>query len=160
MSINPKNVITVIGYLSKDPEVTALASGSKKTVLTVPVDRIYKDNEGNKITDWFLCDVFGQKAETAGDILKKGYMVAVTGSMQLNKYEKDGETKLRPAIMVENFQILSSPKRDEDGGGAPSGGGSRSSGGGGYAKTGGRNKPAATPVDDDFSLAEDELPPF
>jgi single-strand DNA-binding protein len=153
MTQNLKNEHKLIGYVAMDPEITTLPSGSVKASIRVPVDRNYKDKDGEKITDWFNLEAFGKQAEIIGEYVKKGTLIASSGTLHFNNYEKDGVKHSRIVHNIQAFQMLGGrPTAGGAGGEEPSA--RRQSTG---AKTA---KAAPKPADDDFAMDDDELPPF
>lgn len=85
------NNLTIIGRITKDLELKNV--GSKNTAMVqfnVAVSRSYKNAKGEYVTDFFRCTAFGNQAETINKFFKKGSMIALSGAMQNDKYEKDG----------------------------------------------------------------------
>ena len=78
--------ITIIGNLTKDPEVKALKSGTSVTMFDVAVNQ----RRGNAA--YFKVSTFAGTAEACSKYLRKGRKVAVRG--ELDVAEKDGRTYL------------------------------------------------------------------
>ena len=100
------NNITLIGRLTVDPEPKIFANGTTSTSFTVAVDRNYKDKEGKKITDFIPCQTMGNTAEFVNNYLSKGRLVAIEGSLQIDRYEKDGQKKTFTKVHVNRIQAL------------------------------------------------------
>ena len=100
------NNITLIGRLTVDPEPKVLQNGTTSTSFTVAVDRNYKDKEGKKITDFIPCQTMGNTAEFVNNYLSKGRLVAIEGSLQIDRYEKDGQKKTFTKVHVNRIQAL------------------------------------------------------
>lgn len=84
------NVCTFVGRTGKDAESKDV-NGKTVTNFSIAVNRTTKDSEGNYLSDWFNVEVWGKSAEYASKITK-GSLVSVSGSIQINKSEKDGKT--------------------------------------------------------------------
>ena len=84
------NNISIMGRLTRDPEMTTSQSGVELCKYTVAVDR-QKDKNGNKKADFFSCVAFGQGGAFVNKYFKKGDGIIVHGRMESNKSEKDGK---------------------------------------------------------------------
>ena len=101
------NRITVIGRLTRDPELRTTSNGVAVATFTVAVDRQYKTQNGEKETDFIPVVVWRGLAETCSKYLSKGNMVAIDGRLQIRNYENDkGERRTIAEIVAENAQFL------------------------------------------------------
>ena len=107
------NHITIIGNVGRDAESKTTENGAL-VLFNVGVSETRKNEHGeyeNIRTDWFACNIYTQKTETAEKIaalIKKGSKVAVEGKMQSREYEKKDGTKTTAwSIKVEQFEVLS-----------------------------------------------------
>ena len=85
------NNISIMGRLTRDPELTTTQSGVEMCKYSVAVDR-QKDKSGNKKTDFFNCVAFSQGGAFVNKYFHKGDGIIVHGRMESNKSEKDGKT--------------------------------------------------------------------
>lgn len=102
------NSTQLLGRLTKDPELKYGASGTAFCKFTLAVNRAFKKDE----TDFINCTAFGKAAETIAEYVKKGDQFAVTGRIQVDVYEKDGEKRYSTGIMVDGFTFISKAKAD------------------------------------------------
>ena len=86
------NSITITGHLGRDPEKFSYGGDKRGARFGVAVNRPRK-RPGEPEADWFEVSAFGQDAEYAVEYLQKGAHVAVTGSVELNMYEKKDKTQ-------------------------------------------------------------------
>lgn len=108
------NKITLMGRLVYDCEV--VVSGKCPIMKnTIAVDRAYKDEDGEKITDFFNIIAFMGKAETMAKYCKKGDRILISGELQNNKYEdKDGNVRDWYQVVINDLDFIESkPKEDE-----------------------------------------------
>jgi single-strand DNA-binding protein len=88
--------ITIKGNLASDPEIRQLAN-SKVVKMRVITNDAYKDDTGqwqNKDTSGWTIEAWGDLAERAYDILKKGDSVVVMGVIKERNFEdKDGNKR-------------------------------------------------------------------
>ena len=76
------NVICITGNLGKDAELKAMQDGTPVLKFSVA------DSQGrDKPAIWWSADLFGKRAETLAQYLKKGQQVTVTGTLSEREYE-------------------------------------------------------------------------
>ena len=102
------NSTQLLGRLTKDPELKYGASGNAYCKFTLAVNRAFKKDE----VDFINCTAFGKAAETIAEYVRKGDQFAVTGRIQVDVYEKDGEKRYSTGIMVDGFTFISKAKAD------------------------------------------------
>ena len=101
------NRVTLIGNLTKDPEIKYLPSGTAVAAMDLAVNHSYKDKSGNlqKETMFIRVNLWGRSAEHANDFLSKGKEVFVEGRLRQRSWEtQDGQK--RNTIEVETFSVL------------------------------------------------------
>ena len=103
------NKIILIGRLTRDPELRYTSSGLAVANFTVAVDRPYKNQQGEKETDFIRVVVWRKQAENVANYLSKGRLVAVEGSLQIRNYEgQDGGKKQSTEVLADSVQFLES----------------------------------------------------
>jgi single-strand DNA-binding protein len=110
------NTVTMIGTLTKDPE---LRNGSDETkVCSMQV----AESNGRKGAPLFInVAAFGRQAETCGEYLSKGRHVAISGRLRFREWEVEGGGKRSEhTIAADRVDFLPSAKRG--GGGEGNGG--------------------------------------
>lgn len=103
------NKMTIIGNLTKDPELRVTQSGTSVCSFTVAVNL---RKSGDDITQYFRVTAWRQLAEICGKFLRKGTKVFVCGTLTLNEYNKDGEKRYSLDIEAQDMEILSSRASD------------------------------------------------
>ena len=106
------NQLTIIGNLTRDPELRVTPQGKDVCSLDVAVSR-RKKIENQPDADYFRVNAWGELAKTCAKYLSKGKKVAVTGSVSLSKREKDGKFYASIEVFAENVEFLS-PKDAEE----------------------------------------------
>ncbi len=109
-----KNQVQLIGNLGKDVQLLSLDGGRKLAKFTLATNSFYKNKEGEKVqeTQWHNCTVWGKKAETMEQMLRKGSEVIVHGKLTYTNYvDKEGIKRYNSEIVVQDFMTLS--KKDE-----------------------------------------------
>ena len=167
------NHITIMGRLTRDPELRRTGSGVAVASFTVAVDRDFGGRDGGeKETDFIDCVAWRQTGEYVSKYFTKGRMAVVSGRLQIRSWtDKDGNKRRTAEVVADNCYFGDS-KRDNEGGSAYGGntyGGNAYGGnsygnnnyGGGYnapaPSYGGNNygAPAAAPASD-FAMLDDD----
>lgn len=108
------NRITVIGRLTKDPELRHTNNDVAVTTFTVAVERNFANGRGEKETDFIPVVTWRGLAEICEKYLSKGRLVGVEGTLQIRSYEaKDGSKRSIAEIIADNVQFLE--KKEDDG---------------------------------------------
>lgn len=103
-----ENDVRLIGHLGDDPDTRYTQGGMAITQIRLATTRRFKDRDGNKQeeTSWHRVKFFGTSAELAGEYLRKGSQVLVTGRIHYSEYEKDGVKKYGTEIHAEGMKFL------------------------------------------------------
>jgi len=113
------NKITLIGNLTRDPELRSTASGVTVCSFTIAVNRRFAQQGGERQTDFFRINAWRQLGETCARYLAKGRKVAVIGELQARTYQgTDGTTRMSLDVSADEVEFLS-PRGDESGTGMP-----------------------------------------
>lgn len=131
-----ENSITLVGNLTRDPELRFTTGGRGVASFGIAVGRRYQVNgEWQEQTSYFNITAWGTLGENAAATLTKGSRVIVTGRLEQREYtNRDGDKRtaieivadeLGPSLRWATAQVERTPR---DGGG--NGGGGRSGGGG------------------------------
>ena len=108
------NQMIIVGRLTKDPELKELENGTKVSNITLAVPRSYKNAEGEYVTDFVDCVLWGGVASNTAEYCKKGDLVGIKGKVETNTYENaDGEKKKSTQIVAEKVTFLSTAKEKE-----------------------------------------------
>ncbi len=109
------NRITLIGRLTRDPELRYTHGGVAVASFTLAVDRMHKDANGEKETDFVPVVVWKKQAENCAQYLQKGRLAAVDGRLQIRSYENREGQKVRVAEVVANLvRFLEHGERREE----------------------------------------------
>ena len=136
------NRIILIGRLTRDPELRYVPSGAPVASFTLAVDRPFRDQQGNRETDFIDVVAWRKLAEQVSQYMSKGRMVAVEGRLQIRSYEtQDGQKRKVAEVVADGVRFLD---RARPGGGTPGGGG----------------PPESAPADDRAEGGPDEDVPF
>lgn len=147
------NNVTLVGRLTKDPELKYTPQGKPVANVTLAVQRSFKNANGEYDADFIQAVIWGNIAETVANRTGKGKMFGVSGRIQTRNYEgQDGKRVYITEVVAESTHILE--WKDNGQGGQSSGQGGQGSGGN-YTKI----------EDDPFSnngstidISDDDLP--
>ena len=116
------NHITIMGRLTRDPELRRTGSGVAVASFTLAVDRDFGKNEnGERETDFIDCVAWRQTGEFVSKYFIKGRMAVVSGRLQIRSWtDKDGNKRRTAEVVADNVYFGDS-KRDDHGGSSYSG---------------------------------------
>lgn len=110
------NEITIMGRLTKDPELRRTGSGVAVASFTIANERDFKNGEGKRETDFFDIVAWRQLGEFIARNFKKGSMIIVSGRLQRRSWaDKDGYTRWTTEIVAGNAYFGEAKKNDSDG---------------------------------------------
>lgn len=138
------NLVTLIGRLTADPELKFFSSGTAISKGTIAIDRSYK-KDNQTVTDFIPVEVWGKQAEYFATCFQKGYLIAVSGSLHIDRYvDSDGNNRNFAKIVVHKLMRLNIPKGNglDTGNGDGSSGNNSSDNSGGNAGDSGANTDA------------------
>ena len=142
------NHITIMGRLTRDPELRRTGSGVAVASFTVAVDRDFSGRDGGeRETDFIDCVAWRNSGEFVSKYFTKGSMIVVSGRLQIRGWtDKDGNKRRSAEVVADNVYFGES-RRSEGGSSA----GSYSAPAAGF---GGYSAPAAPASD--FAMLEDD----
>lgn len=123
------NQIVLIGRLGKDPDLSYTQSGTARCRLSLATSESYTDNSGQRQekTEWHNIVVWGKQAESAGNHLSKGRMVAIVGKSETRSWDdqQTGEKKYMTEVKAHRVVFLPDGQNRSQGqaGGRRGGGG-------------------------------------
>lgn len=107
---NGLNKAMVIGHLGRDPEIRYSSNGQSVANFPVACNRTWKNTEGKKVTEteWFTIVAWGNLAETAEKILKKGSHVFIEGRIKSRSWQDNhGNRQKSFEIVAQEILLLS-----------------------------------------------------
>lgn len=103
------NRITLIGRLTKDPELRTTQSGISVTSFTLAVDRDFKDKNGQKVVDFIDVVAWRGTAELVTKYFQKGSLAVVDGKLQIRTWtDKDGNNRRNAEVQADSVYFCSS----------------------------------------------------
>ena len=134
------NCITIMGRLTRDPELRRTGSGIAVASFTVAVDRDFAQ-DGKKETDFIDCVAWRQTGEFVSKYFRKGSMIVVRGRLQIRNWnDKDGNKRKTAEVVADNC-YFGSTKSDSDGSNNNSGYSNNNNGYGNNGNSYGNNGP-------------------
>ena len=98
------NNITLIGRLTRDPELKYSQSGKAFTKFNIAVQREFNRDEA----DFINCIAWDKRAEAIAEYLRKGRRIAIQGRLNVRNYEQNGESKWITEVIVDKFEFVDS----------------------------------------------------
>jgi single-strand DNA-binding protein len=113
------NRVTLVGRLTRDPELKHLPSGSAVLELGLAVNGRKQDQSGQWVDkpNFFDVKVFGNQAEMLSQHLGKGRRIGVDGRLDWSSWEsQDGGKRSKVEVIAQSVQFLDSRNDGADGG--------------------------------------------
>jgi single-strand DNA-binding protein len=109
------NHITIMGRLTRDPELRYTQSQTPVASFTLAVDRDFGGRDGGeKQTDFIDCVAWRQTAEFVSKYFTKGSMAVVSGRLQIRDWtDREGGKRRSAEVVVDNMYFGES-KRDSN----------------------------------------------
>src|SRR5690606_22398921 len=104
------NLVALVGRLTRDPDLRYSQSGIAVANFSIAVDRPFNRDE----TDFFDIVAFRKLAELAANHLTKGRQVGITGRLQQDRWEQDGQKRSKVVVVVEEITFVG-PRPDSAG---------------------------------------------
>ena len=104
------NHITIMGRLTRDPELRRTGSGVAVASFTLAVDRDFsgRDN-GEKEVDFIDCVAWRQTGEFVSKYFTKGQMAVASGRLQIRAWtDKDGNKRRTAEVVADNVYFAGS----------------------------------------------------
>ena len=129
------NSITIVGNITRDPELRYTPGGQANVRLGVAVNRKWQDRssgEWQEATSFFDVIAWRELAENVNESLKKGARVIVTGRLEQRTWEQEGNKRsvveiiadeIAPSLRWATAKVEKTERRGGDQGGGGGGGG-------------------------------------
>ena len=110
------NSVTLMGNLTRDPELRYIPSGAAVANFGLAISRIYTTQDGERKEDVCFVDIdaWGKTAENCANYLAKGRLVLVEGSLQFRSWEtEDGQKRSKLSVRAYRVQFLGGRRADD-----------------------------------------------
>jgi single-strand DNA-binding protein len=114
------NSVVLVGRITKDVgsderSFSYIGNGTAKAVVNIAVNRgVKKGDKWEDETSFFDVTIWGKTAENLKPRLTKGTQITVSGYLQQDRWEKDGQKQSRVQIVADMVEIPNVSKKDAD----------------------------------------------
>lgn len=108
------NTITIMGRMTRDPELRRTESGIAVASFTLACERDYAPQGGEKETDFINVVCWRSTAEFVDKYFSKGRMAVVSGRLQIRDWAGKEGNKRRSAEILADCVYFGDAKRDGD----------------------------------------------
>lgn len=103
------SVAVLVGRLTRDAELKYTNSGQAICHFSVATGtKVKKGDQWVEESSFWDVDLWGKRAESVSQYLTKGKLVAVQGDMRQDKWEQDGQSRMKVKITANDVQLLGS----------------------------------------------------
>lgn len=102
------NQVTLLGNLTRDPEVRTTPNGQEVCNFSLALNRSYKDAQGQwqEATDYIDVVAWGQLGVRVAQYCMKGKQVLVSGRLQSRQWEQDGQKRTKIEVLANDVTFL------------------------------------------------------
>lgn len=104
------NQVTLMGNLTRDPELRQTPTGQNVTSFSLALNRSYKDASGEwkEVTDYVDIVCWGPLAERVAQYMSKGRRCLVQGRLQSRSWEQEGQKRSKVEVLANDVTFLDS----------------------------------------------------
>jgi single-strand DNA-binding protein len=118
MSTSPAHVNSaeIVGRLGRDPELRRTDDNTPYVKLSIATtEQFGKGEQMRERVEWHRATAWGKTAEEIAETFKKGDSLAVSGTLRINSYEKDGGKNRVTEITVDRARknLDNAPSKNE-----------------------------------------------
>lgn len=109
------NRVSISGNLTRQSELRSANNGTAILNFSVAVnDRRKVGEEWQDVPNYIDCVVFGPRAVSLHNLLKKGAKVAIDGKLRWSSWEtKEGSKRSKLEVVVDEMELMSAPKQKQ-----------------------------------------------
>ena len=105
------NNVVLVGRLTKAVDLRYTSNGTAYASFTLATDRDFKNQNGERETDFINCVMWRKPAENLANYTKKGSLIGVEGRIQTRNYDnQQGQKVYVTEVLAERFHFLESAK--------------------------------------------------
>jgi single-strand DNA-binding protein len=106
------NKATLLGRLTRDPELKHTQSGTAVCSFTIAIDRRFQKPGEEKQADFINCVAWEKRADLIAEHFHKGSRILAVGSIQTRKYDdKNGNKVTATEVVVDEIEFID-PKKE------------------------------------------------
>lgn len=110
------NNVVLVGRMTRDAELRYTPSNVAVATFTLAVNRIFKNENGDREADFINCVMWRQQAKNLANWAKKGALIGITGCIQTRSYDnQQGQRVYVTEVVAEQFQLLESKGQGNQG---------------------------------------------
>lgn len=107
--------VSIVGNLTRSPELTHTHTGTATTTLSVAVNRIRKGKDEQ--ADFYQVEVWGKLAELAVKFLSKGNQITACGRLTFDHWtDREGKARFTPVVRAEQIAFPRKSQTGQQGG--------------------------------------------
>ena len=101
------NQVTLMGNLTRDPELRQTPTGQNVTSFSLALNRSYKDSSGEwkEVTDYIDIVCWGPLAERVAQYMSKGRRCLVQGRLQSRSWEQEGQKRSKVEVLANDVTL-------------------------------------------------------
>jgi single-strand DNA-binding protein len=108
------NQVTIVGRLTRDPEIKTTAEGTPVAHVTLAVNRQYRNQNGEIEADFISCTLWRKAAQNTAQYCRKGSVIGITGRIQTRHYDtQEGKRVYVTEVIADTVRFLSSKPQTE-----------------------------------------------
>lgn len=100
------NSVHLLGRITQDLNLQYTQNNVAYLNFTVACDRRFKNQNGERQADFISCKAFKQSAEFIAKYFGKGKKIAIVGTIQTGKYDKNGTTVYTTDVIVDQVEFV------------------------------------------------------
>lgn len=102
------NQVTLMGNLTRDPELRTTPSGQNVVSFSLALNRNYRDSSGEwqEATDYVDIVAWGPLAERVAQYMTKGRRCLVQGRLQSRSWEQEGQKRSKVEVLAFDVTFL------------------------------------------------------
>jgi single-strand DNA-binding protein len=112
------NSVVLMGNLCRDPELRFTPSGLAIASISLAINRKWKDANGElkEEVSFIDCTAFGKTAEVAGQYVKKGNPLHLSGRLKQEQWDdkQTGQKRSKIVVIVDSLQLMGGKREEGD----------------------------------------------
>lgn len=154
------NQVTLMGNLTRDPELRQTPNGQNVCSFSLALNRSYKDQSGEWVeaTDYIDVVAWANLGERVAQYLSKGRRCLVVGRLQSRSWEQEGQKRSKVEVLAQDVTFLDSRGGDSSFEGGNNEGGDSKSSDKPAPKKAAKKDDVVEEVDDSAPINLDDIP--
>src|SRR3954447_26239973 len=101
------NQVTLVGRLTKDPELRLTPEGTSVTNVILAVNRQFRNQQGEIGADFVQCTLWKRIAENTVQYCRKGSLIGITGRIHTRNYDnQEGRRIFVTEVIAETVRFI------------------------------------------------------